>query len=178
MPNPMTADRAVNDLLERFFRALDDKHWSTMRQCLSDRLITDDASCLEVPAPTISASLYVEQRRFALQALDIRHNFFNLRVELDGENTASARCNYIIHRSHSLPRGHHDYFHSYGHCWFGFARFDGHWKISRITQRVVPKLGRLGFQRRSASGSPATAQGDATQRSSLELRMGGARAIA
>lgn len=90
---------AVHDLLARFFQAFDDHDWSMMRSCLCDELFVIYSSDRKVPASTISADRYVDQRRGALKGFVMQHNFFNLRVELDAAGrSATARCNYVIHR--------------------------------------------------------------------------------
>src|SRR4249919_2318310 len=124
---------AINDLLTRFFQAFDDKNWPMMRDCLCDEVVTDYASFRGVPPSTISRNAYVEHRRTALESLDMQHNFFNLRVEMGTkEESAAARCNYLIHRYQSSPDAIvDDYFHSSGHYVFGCVRLDGAWKISR-----------------------------------------------
>ena len=114
-----------------------------MRECLCDEVFVDYASFRGDPAATIPADLYVEQRRNALETLDMQHNFLNLRVELDAATqTATARCNYLIYRFHPSFDGVNDhYFHSYGHYFFGFIRVNGNWKISRITQQLLRNQG-------------------------------------
>jgi hypothetical protein len=129
----------LSDLLSRFFQAFDDKNWPMMRECLCDEVFTDYSAFRGVPAAMLSADDYVEQRRTALQALDMQHNFLNLRIEVDdGTDTATARCNYIVLRFHSLYDG---YYHSQGHYLFGFARRGGVWKISRIAQHLLRSQG-------------------------------------
>jgi hypothetical protein len=114
-----------------------------MRECLCDEVFTDYSSFRGTPAVTIRADEYVEQRRTALQALEMQHNFLNLRVELDAATAAAtARCNYIIHRFHPSFGGAGDhYFHSYGHYVFGLMTIDGAWRISRITQHLLRSQG-------------------------------------
>jgi hypothetical protein len=143
MADPTIDTLAINDLLTRFFQAFDDKNWTMMRDCLCEEVFTDYSSFRQVPPATISAGTYVEQRRSALQALDMQHNFLNLRVESDAAaGTATARCNYIIHRFHPSFDGLNDhYFHSYGHYLFAFARTGGRWRISRITQHLLRNEG-------------------------------------
>jgi hypothetical protein len=143
MSNPATHRASINDLLARFFQAFDDKNWPMMRDCLCDDVFTDYSSFRDEPASTISADQYVEQRRLALQALDMQHNFLNLRVELDtAAGSATARCNYVIHRFYPSFDGINDhYFHSYGHYFFAFASRTGTWKISRITQTLLRNHG-------------------------------------
>ena len=128
---------AINDLLCRFFQAFDDKDWAAMRSCLADAVWTDYASFRDVPPGEITGDRYVAQRRAALSALDMQHNFLNLRVDLDGDN-ASARCNYVIHRFAPDSAA---FFHSYGHYEFGFRRIDGAWRIARIRQVLLRNQG-------------------------------------
>jgi hypothetical protein len=152
---------SINDLLARFFQAFDDKNWPMMRDCLCDEVFADYSSFRDEPPSTISADLYVEQRRTALQALNMQHNFLNLRVEVDlaGES-ASARCNYIIHRFHpSFDGVNHHYFHSYGHYLFAFVNVGGTWKISRIVQSLVHNHGNReihGATRTQGCNKPST----------------------
>ena len=146
---------AINDLLTRFFQAFDDKNWSMMRDCLCDGVYADYSSFRGVPAATISADRYVEQRRTALEALDTQHAFVNLRVKLDAAGgTASARCDYFIHRYHPSFDGHKDYyFHSDGHYAFAFVNIDGPWRISRITQNVRRNYGNPEIHGATRTGS-------------------------
>jgi hypothetical protein len=87
----------------------------------------------------------VQQRRTALQTLDMQHNFFNLRVDVDeAAETATARCNYSIHRFHPSSDGLSPHsFHSCGHYIFAFAHASGSWRISRITQNLLREYGDL-----------------------------------
>jgi hypothetical protein len=139
MSDPATHKLAINDLLTCFFQAFDDKDWWMMRDCLCDEVFTDYSSFRDVRPSTISGDTYVEQRRAALQALDMQHNFFNLRVDVDeGAETATARCNYSIHRFHPSYDGLSPHsFHSCGHYLFAFAIVCGNWRISRITQNLL-----------------------------------------
>ena len=135
---------AISDLLVRFFQAFDDKDWPMMRECLWDEVFTDYSSFRGVPAGTLPAGRYVAQRRSSLEAaLEMRHRFLNLRVEVEsGADTAIAFCDYIIHRYHpSFVSIDNHYFHSYGHYVFAFLNERGAWRISRITQHVVRSHG-------------------------------------
>jgi hypothetical protein len=130
---------AINDLLTRFFQAFDEKNWPLMRDCLCVEVYTDYSSFRRVPAATISADRYVEQRRAALHALDMQHNFLNLRVEPDAAGVAAtARCNFTILRFHASYDGH---YHSQGHYLFAFVKAGGPWKISRIVQHLLRSQG-------------------------------------
>jgi hypothetical protein len=130
---------AVHDLLARFFQAFDDHDWSMMRSCLCDELFVIYSSDQKVPASMISAERYVDQRRGALKGFVMQHNFFNLRVELDAAGrSATARCNYVIHRFHPTVDDTRDqYCHSYGHYVFGFVNHSGIWRITRIAQCLL-----------------------------------------
>jgi hypothetical protein len=140
--DPVVHTLAIQDLLTRFFQAFDDKDWPALRACLCDEVFTDYSSFREVRAAMIPADTFVEQRRIALQALDMQHNFLNLRVELDSAAAAAtARCNYIIHRFHPSLDGDDRYFHSYGHYFFAFVNVTGRWRISRITQSLLRNQG-------------------------------------
>jgi 3-phenylpropionate/cinnamic acid dioxygenase small subunit len=146
LSDPATTHKlAINDLLSRFFQAFDAKDWPAMRECLCDQVFTDSSSFRQVPSATIWADTFVDQRRIALQALEMQHNFLNLRVELDADGgAATARCNYVIHRFHrAMESIDDDYFHSYGHYVFGFVNECGTWKIAGITQTVVRNVGNL-----------------------------------
>ena len=134
---------AINDLLTRFFQAFDDKDWRMTRICLCDELFIDYSSFRGVPASAVTGDQYVALRQIALQALEMQHNFLNLRVELDAAaESATARCNYIIHRFPSLADGGSDrYLHSYGHYLFAFARIGDAWRIARITQKLLRNQG-------------------------------------
>jgi hypothetical protein len=132
---------ACNDLLCRFFQSFDEKDWIAMRACLCDEVFTDYSSFRDVPAGTVSGDRYVDQRRAALAALDMQHNFLNLAVDVSGEE-AEARCNYIIHRFHPSFDGMNDnFFHSYGHYIFGFRREFGGWRIAQIKQVLLRNHG-------------------------------------
>jgi hypothetical protein len=141
--NPAIEKLAISDLLTRFFQAFDDRNWPMLRDCLCDEVFTDYSSFRDVPASTIPGDEYVEQRRTALQALDMQHNFLNLRVELDAAaETAEARCNYLIHRfQRAADRVGGRGFHSTGHYFFGFAKAGGHWRIARISQHLLRNCG-------------------------------------
>src|SRR5262249_11687691 len=138
----------LHDLLSRFFQAFDEKDWLLMRACLCDEVYADYSSFRGIPAALMPRDEYVEGRRSALQALDMQHNFSNLRVELDAaEETAMARCNYTIHRFlPSYADGNDHYFHSYGFYFFTCSRDSGQWKIARITQKVLHSQGRRQLQ--------------------------------
>jgi hypothetical protein len=139
MTNWLEHKLTISELLSRFFQAFDDKDWQMMRECLCDEVVTDYSSFRGVPAATMSAGQYVDQRRIALQLLDLQHNFLNLRIELNAAgDTATGRCNYIIHRFHPSYDG---YYHSQGHYFFGFAHHGGGWKIGRIEQHVLRSQG-------------------------------------
>jgi hypothetical protein len=132
---------ACNDLLCRFFQSFDEKDWTAMRRCLADEVYTDYSSFRDVAAGTIGGDRYVEQRRAALNELDMQHNFLNLAVDTSGD-TATARCNYIIHRFHPSFAGASDqFFHSYGHYHFGLQRGADGWRIASITQVLLRNHG-------------------------------------
>jgi SnoaL-like domain len=139
MSDPATHKLAINDLLTCFFQAFDDKNWWLMRDCLCDEVFTDYSSFRNVPPSTISRDQFVQHRRAALQALDMQHNFCNLRVEVfAGAVAAAARCNYTIHRFHPSFDGISPHsFHSCGHYVFAFAHVNGRWRISRIAQHLL-----------------------------------------
>ena len=134
-------DRQIENLLARFFQSFDEKNWTLMRSCLAERVFTDYSSFRKVAPAEITADRYVEQRRAALHALDMQHNYLNLLLDIDGDR-ASARCNYIIHRFHPDFDGAADgFFHSYGHYRFAFQRTMGDWKIIAITQHLLRNSG-------------------------------------
>jgi hypothetical protein len=141
---------AISDLLSRFFQSFDDHDWSMMRSCLCDEVDTDYSSFRNVPASTIQGDHYVEQRRVALQNLDMQHNFLNLRIALQDEaqSTAEARCNYIIHRFYPTFDGTNDhFFHSYGNYIFELLKVDNEisgnseWRIGKINQNLLRNYG-------------------------------------
>ena len=108
---------------------------------IADEVFSDYSSFRNVPAATISADQYVEQRRTALHQLAMQHNFQNLRVVVGGAS-ATARCNYAIYRFHPWFDGLDDgYFHSYGHYTFAFVNGGGGWRIARITQTLLRSQG-------------------------------------
>ena len=143
MTGSATHALAVGDLLARFFQAFDEKDWPLMRACLCDEVFADYSSFRGQPAATLRAEVYVDQRRTALQALATQHNFLNLRVEVAPDTlSATARCNYIIHRFHpAVESGNDRYFHSYGNYRFAFARPAAAWKICGITQHLLQNTG-------------------------------------
>ena len=57
-----------------------------------------------LPACTLAADRCVEQRRSALDAPELRHDF-NLHVEVNEAATAAARCRHVIRRSDPSYRG-------------------------------------------------------------------------
>jgi 3-phenylpropionate/cinnamic acid dioxygenase small subunit len=131
----------IHNLLCRFMQSFDDKDWQQMRACLHDTVFCDYSSFRNVPPAAIPAERYVAQRRAALSALDLQHNFTNLRVEVQGDR-ASARCNYIIHRFHPNFTGAADeFFHSYGHYEYTLRRIVNAWKIDRIAQYLLKNHG-------------------------------------
>ena len=137
----MTDRDTLNDLLCRFFWSFDEKDWKTMRSCLANTIWTDYSSFRAVPPGKISGDRYVAQREAALSALDMQHNFLNLRVEID-DATARGWCNYIIHRFHPDFDGRNDaFFHSYGRYEFGFLQVDDEWRISAIRQILLRNHG-------------------------------------
>ena len=132
---------AIHDLLARFFQSFDEADWPMLRGCLADEVFSDYSSFRNVPATTLTAEHYVDERRTALHRLAMQHNFQNLRVVVDGAS-AMARCNYAIYRFHPSFDGLDDgYFHSYGHYTFAFVRAGGAWRISRITQTLLRSQG-------------------------------------
>jgi hypothetical protein len=143
MSEATTHTLAIGDLLARFFQSFDDKDWLEMRNCLADEVFADYSSFRDRPAGTIPADAYVDQRRRALQALVMQHNFLNLRVEVHPDaRHATARCNYIIHRFHpAIVGGGDGYFHSYGHYRFTFVNLAGAWRIRGISQHLLQNSG-------------------------------------
>jgi len=137
-----TADRfAIHDLVCRFQQAFDDRDWPAMRACLAERVFVDYSSFRAVPGGEITGDRYVAQREAALSALDMQHNFLNLRVSVDGDR-AHGRCNYAIHRFHpDFPARAGGFFHSYGHYVFGFVRGADGWRIDRIEQHLLRNHG-------------------------------------
>ncbi|HEY1335897.1 MAG TPA: nuclear transport factor 2 family protein [Bryobacteraceae bacterium] len=128
----------INDLLARFFQAYDDKDWQTMQNCLCDEVFADYSSFRDAPAARMSGAQYVEQRRKAFDPLHMQHDFTNLRVELDPDGrSATARCNYAVHRFLPSLDGIEGHCHAYGRYFFGLANVYGEWRISWIIQNVV-----------------------------------------
>jgi hypothetical protein len=136
-------ERDIAGLLGGFFRSFDEKNWASMRACLADEIFADYAAFRGVPACTLAADRYVEQRRSALDALELRHDFFNLHVEVnEGATAAAARCQYVIRRSDPSYRGEGlNYLDSYGHYVFGFVKTGSRWKIARIVQHLQANSG-------------------------------------
>ena len=141
---------AITDLLSRFFQSFDDHDWSMMRSCLCDEVHVDYSSFRNVSPSTLQGDHYVEQRRVALQTLDMQHNFLNLRIVLQEEtkNTAEARCNFIIHRFHLTFDGVNDhFFHSYGNYFFELVKVSdtisgrSEWRIAKIHQNLLRNHG-------------------------------------
>jgi hypothetical protein len=142
------ASTGINELLTRFFLALDDRNWRMMRDCLSD-LVFADYSSAGAAASTVWADRYVEDRRTALGGRALQHSFANLRVELDAAGeTAMARCNYVVRRLHSAPdETGHSQVQSCGVYFFAFADVRGMWKITSITQHRMRNRGNRGIHR-------------------------------
>jgi hypothetical protein len=141
MSDPVTT-LAIHNLLTFFFQSFDDKNWRMLRECLCEKVYADYSSFRGAPAQIVSAAEYIEQRRTATRTLEMQHNFLNLRVEQDPEaKTASARCNFIVHRFQMDSELDDRYFHSYGHYVFGFMEVNGRWRISRITQHMLRSQG-------------------------------------
>ena len=143
MAESATQTLAIGGLLARFYQSFDEKDWPLMRACLCDEVFADYSSFRGRPAATLRAEVYVNQRRTALQALAMQHNFLNLRVEVAPDaRSATARCNYIIHRFHpAFESGNDHYFHSYGSYRFAIASLAGTWKICGITQHLLRNSG-------------------------------------
>lgn len=146
----------IHNLLCHFMQAFDDKNWTQMRACLCDTVFCDYSSFRREAPAEMTAETYVAKRREALSDLDMQHNFLNLRVEVHG-HTASARCNYLIHRFRPDFAGEADgFFHSYGHYDYRLVRVDGAWKISHIAQHLLKNHGNPDIH---GAIRPATEQG-------------------
>lgn len=148
MDEPMHLDIiAIHNLLCRFMQSFDDKNWEQMRACLCDTVFCDYSSFRREAPADMTAERYVAQRRAALSDLDMQHNFSNLHVDFHGP-TASARCNYTIHRFRPDFAGEADgFFHSYGHYNYRLARLGGVWKISHIAQHLLKNHGNADIHR-------------------------------
>ena len=140
----MTVDEAdrsgVADLICRFQRAFDTHDWGDLKSCLEPRLQVDYSDLRGLPPQRESASSYCEQRKDALDHLDLQHNYTNL-VVIDTMHPGrfQARCNFQIYRfERSGPR----HFHSFGTYVFGLERDPkGDLRIFSIQQSVTSNSG-------------------------------------
>ena len=141
---PVTVDEAdrfgVADLICRFQRAFDAHDWGELEQCLVPQLQVDYGDLRGLPPRQESASSYCEQRKDALDHLDLQHNYTNL-VVIDTMHPGrfQARCNFQIYRfERSGPR----HFHTLGTYVFGLERDPkGDLRICSIQQRVTGNSG-------------------------------------
>ena len=140
----MTVDEAdrsgVADLICRFQRAFDTHDWSDLESCLVPQLQVDYGDLRGLSPQQESASSYCEQRKDALDHLDLQHNYTNL-VVIDGMNRGhfQAQCNFEIYR---FERSGHRHFHTYGIYLFGLDRDSkGDFRISSIQQKVTGNSG-------------------------------------
>jgi hypothetical protein len=135
------ADRSsVEDLICRFQRAFDAHDWDDLESCLVPQLKVDYGDLRGSPLRQEPASSYCEQRKDALDHLDLQHNHTNL-VVIDSVHPGrfQAQCNFQIYRfERSGPR----HFHTYGTYLFGLERDSkGDLRISSIQQRVTRNSG-------------------------------------
>jgi hypothetical protein len=135
------ADRSgVADLLCRFQRAFDTHDWDELNSCLLPDLHVDYSDLRGSSPELVSATSYCEQRRNALDHLDLQHNHTNL-VVVDAVHPGcyEAQCNFQIYRFERLGPRH---FHTYGTYVFGLERDgEGDLRISSIHQRVTHNSG-------------------------------------
>lgn len=111
-----------------------------LESCLHRRLQVDYSDLLGLPPQQESASSYREQRKDALDHLDLQHNYTNLVViETKVPGHVQARCNFQIYRfERSGPR----HFHTFGTYVFGVERdAKGDLRISSIQQSVTRNCG-------------------------------------
>jgi len=130
----------VADLICRFQRAFDRHDWSDLESCLAPRLQVDYSDLRGMPPRQESASSYCEQRKHALDHLDLQHNHTNLVViDTLRPGRIQVHCNFQIYRfERSGPR----HFHTFGTYVFGLESDPkGDLRISTIQQRVTRNSG-------------------------------------
>jgi hypothetical protein len=135
------ADRSsVADLICRFQSAFDTHGWDGLESCLVPQLQVDYSDLRGFPPQQESASSYCEQRKDALDHLDLQHNYTN-RVVIGTMHPGrfQAQCKFQIYRfERSGPR----HFHTYGTYVFGLERDPkGDLRIFSIQQRVTRNSG-------------------------------------
>jgi hypothetical protein len=135
------ADRScVADLICRFQRAFDTHDWDDLESCLMPRLQVDYSDLRNISPEQESASGYCEQRKDALDHLDLQHNHTNLVVIGTVQpGRFQAQCNFQIYR---FERSGSRHFHTYGTYLFGLERDPKNdLRISAIQQRVTRSSG-------------------------------------
>lgn len=128
------------NLICRFQRAFDTHDWGDLESCLLPQLDVEYSELRGLPPKQESASSYCDQRKDALDHLDLQHNYTNLVVtDTMHPDRFQAQCNFQIYRfERSGPR----HFHTYGTYVFGFERdLKGDLRISSIQQRVTRNTG-------------------------------------
>ncbi|WP_237050472.1 nuclear transport factor 2 family protein [Microvirga ossetica] len=89
----------------------------------------------------MSGAEFVKRRRSAVDTLAKHHSFANLLLTRDGDGV-KGRCNYLILRFDGDFKGEgEDFYNACGAYEFRFAKADGAWKSTSITQRALQSWG-------------------------------------
>jgi hypothetical protein len=131
--------QTIIDVIVRFGRALDDKDWTALTECLEPEIDADYSSFRGTPRARLSSQEFVNLRRVGLTGLVTEHLGNEYRVDIVG-STASCECEFTIRR---WPVDSRDarFFHSCGTYRFSLSRQSQGWRISGITQVVIRSEG-------------------------------------
>jgi len=126
--------QAIVDTIVRFGRALDERDWGALRQCLADELDTDYSSFRGTPPARLAADAFIDLRRVGLAGLVTQHVSAGHLVDIVGD-TAVCRCDFVIRR---WPADAADqrFFHSYGSYTYVLRGTPKGWRIAGVTQIV------------------------------------------
>ncbi|HEX2878828.1 MAG TPA: nuclear transport factor 2 family protein [Polyangiaceae bacterium] len=124
----------IHQLISGFAKAFDAKDWQGLEALLSER-VDVDYSDLRGEHTVQSRQDYVAKRREALAALQMRHVFTMLDVDVRGD-TATCRVSGWIER-----RLGERFFNSDVVYRFGLERSGGAWRIRSIAQTVIRNEG-------------------------------------
>jgi hypothetical protein len=147
------AERAITNLLSRFFLAFDERDWDAMATLLAPEVFIDYASSGREEPSAMSGSAFVARRRGAVDDLAKQHSYSNLLLSRDGESV-TGRCNYLILRfAKSKPSVGEDFYHSCGSYRFSFQQDGNVWQIKSITQHALRSWGNSNLHGASAQRS-------------------------
>jgi 3-phenylpropionate/cinnamic acid dioxygenase small subunit len=132
----------VQATVVRLFRALDERDWEAVRDCLADEIDTDYRSFRGTPPARMTAEEFVRLREIGLAGLKTQHLGMNHAVEIVGHaaDTATCRCDFVVHRW-PLDESDRRFFHTYGFYHFVLNRKGESWKIAGITQVALRSEG-------------------------------------